>query len=451
MDLVAVEDLTLRWGAVEVLRGVRLTLAPGERVAIIGSNGSGKSSLGQVIAGWHGQGAHRSGTVTIGGDDPAVLSPSVRPGTVQYVGQVPMHQLSGRAFSVKEEIAFGPENLLLPRAEMTERVADLTDRLGLSALADRDPFTLSGGEQQRLSIAAALALRPQVLVLDEPAGNLDVAARGLLARAIEALPRDTAVLLLDVEPDLALRLGCRMLSLSGGVLQPFEPSQPLLPAISGPGDATGDKAILAVQGLSFAYPGSTPLFDGFDARFFPGEAVALTGRNGAGKSTLFRLINGILVPKSGRVILAGNDTRGRRIDQIAVEVGTVFQEPENQLFAPTVRQEVAFGVEQLGLSAQQRNLRVDAVLERVGLVEVAQRHPLDLDAASRRFVAVASALVRAPSLLLLDEAQRGLDRANKARLATLIRQEQGRGAAVIFICHDPDFTALYATRTLSLS
>jgi energy-coupling factor transport system ATP-binding protein len=209
--------------------------------------------------------------------------------------------------------------------------------------------------------------------------------------------------------------------------------------------------ILDLHDVAFGYPGGRRLYESLSLSVAAGEAVALVGPNGVGKSTLFRLINGLSRPASGSIRIDNRPTAKLRIDEIADLVATVFQEPENQLFSPTVREEVTFGLDGLGLSPEEIASRVDEALARVGQSDAGHRHPLDLDAASRRFVTIACALARRPAMLLLDEAQRGLDRNNTTWLETIIAEECARGASVLFISHDPAFTARNATRIIDLS
>ena len=452
MAMIDATGLTVRFAGRTVFDGIDLSIERGDRICIVGGNGSGKSSLDHAVAGWLTNGPHLSGEVRHDGRRIEDLPLAERAKLVQYVGQVPMHQLSGRAFTVAEEVAFGPENLNWPVGDIRARVTNVLERLDLGHLADRDPFTLSGGEQQRLSIAAALTLSPALLILDEAEANLDVAARRRLAAELAALPDDVALLLMDIEPDLGLSLDCRMLALDNGRLVDWSPGierpggakeSPVHPA----GEAT---SVLDVRDVTFAYTGAAPLYRHLSLSVATGEAVALVGPNGIGKSTLFRLINGLSRPSSGNILIGGRDTAKLRIDEIAHTVATVFQEPENQLFSPTVRQEIAFGLDGLGLDAGEIAERIDEALARTGLTDAAHRHPLDLDTANRRFVTVACTLARRPRLLLLDEAQRGLDRTNIARIEAIIAEERARGAAILFICHDPAFVARNATRVIDL-
>ncbi|WP_439623443.1 energy-coupling factor ABC transporter ATP-binding protein [Shinella sp.] len=208
--------------------------------------------------------------------------------------------------------------------------------------------------------------------------------------------------------------------------------------------------MLTLTDLSFAYPSQGPLFAGLNAQVGAGEVLAVVGRNGAGKSTLLRLLNGLLRPDTGEVAVRGRSTDGLKVHEIARDIGTLFQMPEQQLFAARVQEEVAFGPRQLRIPDAEVKSRVDQALQQTFLGDQAQRHPLDLSMAERRFTALASILAMHPAVLLLDEPQRGLDRRWTERLETIIANEREAGKAVVLICHDMDFVDRNAQSVLAL-
>ena len=219
MALIEIRDLTFAYqGGEPILRNLSLRIAEGERIAILGGNGAGKSTLAHWLAGLMPRGTHKasSGEVLAMGKTYAEHSAAERTALVQFVGQIPMQQLSGFAFTVYDELLFGPCNLGLPEAEVLARAEAAIEMCNLRHLLERDPFSLSGGEQQRLSIAAALALRPKALVLDEPTGNFDPESRDDLLAQIKDLPKDVAVILCDVALVAALQIADRFLLLHGG-------------------------------------------------------------------------------------------------------------------------------------------------------------------------------------------------------------------------------------------
>jgi energy-coupling factor transport system ATP-binding protein len=209
--------------------------------------------------------------------------------------------------------------------------------------------------------------------------------------------------------------------------------------------------MLSVNGVTFAYPDSGPVLENVTLGASASEVLAIVGRNGAGKSTLLRLLNGLLTPRSGTISVAGLPTATTPVHLLAHHIGTVFQAPEQQIFNPTVRAEIAFGPRQLGLTGRALSERVDAILERTQLSEHAASHPLDLDQATLRFVALGSVLAMRPSILLLDEPQRGLDARAIARLASIVREESARGTCIVLVCHDMEFVATMADRVIALA
>jgi energy-coupling factor transport system ATP-binding protein len=209
--------------------------------------------------------------------------------------------------------------------------------------------------------------------------------------------------------------------------------------------------VLEVQNVAFAYPGGQPVLSDIQFSVRPGEVLAIVGRNGAGKSTLLRLLNGLRQPASGTVAVNGLSTKDTPVHKLAHHIGTVFQAPEQQIFNAKVHDEIAFGPRQQGLTGAALEGRIAEILERIGLASAAQLHPLDLDQAARRLVALGSVLAMRPPVLLLDEPQRGLDASAMARLEAIVAEEAAKGTCVILVCHDMDFVARRASRVLALA
>ncbi|MFT4192159.1 MAG: ABC transporter ATP-binding protein [Comamonas sp.] len=215
--MIEVKDLYFAYGNTPVLDGIFFTIRPGERIAILGANGSGKTTLAHWLAGWlTSANADGRGTVLWQGRPWQDYSIAERATAIQLVGQFPAQHLTGRAFTVAEEISFGPENLGLPAEEIITRRDQAMTTCRLEALAHRAPFTLSGGEQQRLVIAAALALSPSVLILDEPFTNLDPASRDHLAGVLTELPESVTLVFFESNPDVALATAKHFLLLRDG-------------------------------------------------------------------------------------------------------------------------------------------------------------------------------------------------------------------------------------------
>ncbi|GLU29162.1 ABC transporter ATP-binding protein [Brucella sp. NBRC 12950] len=217
MALIDVSNLSLSYGDKSILNNLSFGVEKSERLAIVGANGSGKSTLGRLIAGWH-VNATMSGSILFEGRPWKDLVNAEHASSIQLVGQIPVQHLSGRAFTVEEEIAFGPENLGLPSSEIHKRVDFALNATNLCHLLERNPFSLSGGEQQRLVIAASLALKPQVLVLDEPFTNLDPQSRDAMLGVLDSLSTDLTIILLETNPGLAATLAERIIFLDNSRL-----------------------------------------------------------------------------------------------------------------------------------------------------------------------------------------------------------------------------------------
>lgn len=435
--------LTLPGAARPVLDGISLAVPPGARIAIIGDNGSGKTTLARCMAGWHPHNA-----VHWRGQPWSAHEPGARIAAVQMVGQRPDLQLSGRAPSLRREVAFAPENLARP-PEAIARASDAAlAAMGLAALAARDCRSLSGGEAQRLAIASALAVGPELLILDEPVTDLDAAARQSLAGHLTRLRPDMAVICLDVHVRPWMRDLCQSFHhLERGQLRPASPELPQPAPAPPPGDP-GTAVVLQASGLGFGHPSSPPLFHDVEFTLPQGALAAVVGPNGAGKSSLMRLVSGLARPLRGQLRLLGRDPARVPAADLARMLGMVFQNADRQFLTARVLDEVALARRHLRLPAPEDTAR--ALLRDLELDHLAEAHPFDLDNGARRLVAVAAALAHGPALLILDETQRGLDRRNTARLEALLRRERARGCAVLAVCHDPDFARRNATHELRL-
>jgi energy-coupling factor transporter ATP-binding protein EcfA2 len=495
-----VRDLTCRYAdpPVNALAGVSLTAAPGELIAIMGETGAGKSTLLLCInalvpslAPAECEGEIRLGSLILLGAQVGALA-----GRVAMVFQ----DFEAQLFStnVRLEVAFGPGQLGVPPAEIAARVERTLALVNLSALAGRDPSTLSGGQKQRLAIASILAMEPEVLLLDEPATDLDPISRRELYAALEGVRGERLVLLAvehEIDPlmsadrlilmkggrvvadgppatlvrnvdlflecgvrphDLAVlsrRLGCELpLDVDRAVTELRARGPQVRPAIVsaasvGPSRDAGPP-ILEVRALSRTYEGSTRALRDVSLTVGRGEFIALIGQNGSGKTTLAKHMNGLLQAEEGEVRLAGTDLRTLPLERVAREVGYVFQNPDHQLFAATVAEEVAFGPRNFGFEGDALAARVDATLAAVGLGNVRDEDPFLLRKGERQCLAVATVLAMAPRVLIIDEPTTGLDYPQQRRMLELLARLRAAGTTVIVITHSPWVVVEYAERAL---
>ncbi len=190
---------------------------------------------------------------------------------------------------------------------------------------------------------------------------------------------------------------------------------------------------VAVSGLAFAYPDGRRALDGVDLHVHPGERVALLGPNGAGKTTLVLHLNGILLPERGTIHIAGIPVTKEHFTEVRRRVGIVFQDPDDQVFMPTVHEDVAFGPANLGLRGAELEARVEAALLAVGMEERRDRVPHHLSFGERRLVAIATVLAMEPEILVLDEPSANLDPAGRRELAEVL---QRLGLTMLMVTHD---------------
>ncbi|EFL51496.1 ABC transporter related protein [Solidesulfovibrio fructosivorans JJ]] len=434
-----------------ILADVSLRIAAGERVGIVGPSGAGKSTLG-----YHLCGAHR---LALAGETTGVLRYDGADGTegapcgfAGLVGQNPEAQLFCR--TVYEELALA----LRVRGEDETRcaaVADaLLDRYAFGARRDAPVSKLSLGQKQLTAVLSMLAMEPRVLLLDEPTSYLDAAAADRLFAHLGRLCRCHGWIVLVIEHDLARLSGFaeRVLSVADGRLVadgPFEAhasdgdpamAAPLPPFA--PVDAAGEPAV-AFSDLSFAYAKGEPVLRDIDLAVRPGESVALLGPNGVGKSTLLRLAKGLSKPGSGTVRLGEGLLPSR-------DVGLMFQNPEDQIFAHTVEAECGYWLANLGVPREERSRRCGDVLAGLGLSGMDERAPFSLSFGEKRRLCLAAVLVAGPAVLCLDEPTTGLDDANMVHMAGIVRRLAGEGKAILFATHEGAFAAMAATRWVRL-
>ncbi|MEP7189506.1 MAG: ATP-binding cassette domain-containing protein [Roseiflexaceae bacterium] len=467
------------------LRDVALHVPEGGFALVVGPSGCGKSTLARCVGGLvpHFSGGVLRGKLSVGGHDPVALGPSGMSRLVGYVFQDPEAQAV--MDRVEDEIAFALEHAGLPRQEMRVRVEETLDLLDLAALRDRTLDSLSGGERQRVAIAAALALRPRILVLDEPTSQLDPQSAEDVLQALVRLNHDLGLTIVLVEHRLERVLPfvdqVIFLSASGalsGSPEDVMPQIPLAPPLIALGKALGWSPLpLTIKaGLRFsraltppaaapaapAVAPAAPFFElqrvdaaydgrqvlrGVDLAVAPGEIVALLGRNGAGKTTLLKCLVGLHRPTRGRALAGGEDTAGRDVAAICRLVGYLPQDPNALLFADTVREELLITLRNHGIADQGA---VDALLMRLGLAQHAHAYPRDLSAGERQRVALGAIMVTRPHALLLDEPTRGLDYDAKQQLAELLREWRSEGIATLLVTHDVEFAALLADRVILL-
>ena len=425
---------------------------------MVGASGAGKSTLLLALAGLvdRGGAADEEGELRVRGDAGLVL-------------QDPETQLvMARA---GDDVAFGLENRCVPTAEIWPRVHRALADVGFPYSEDRATSALSGGEKQRLAIAGILALRPRVLLLDEPTANLDPdgarAVREVLARVAER--RDMTMVMVEHRVAEVLPLVDRVIAIEagGGVVADGPPDAVFArdgerlrrlgvwvpgPAPAAPPRRTapGAPAIVA-RDLTYLYPrGEAPALDGVSAAVRSGSALAITGPNGSGKSTLAMLLAGLLRPRAGDVRAFGDEPWRLPARTLVQRIGTVFQDPEHQLVASRVDDELRVGPRATGLPREEVERRVRELLERLDLAKLAAANPFTLSGGEKRRLSVGTALATAPGALVLDEPTFGQDRRTFAELLALLAEYRDGGGAIAYASHDEVFVDAFANERLRL-
>jgi energy-coupling factor transport system ATP-binding protein len=490
---LVVENLSFRYHTRPdvAIQDVSFQLQRGELLLVAGASGCGKTTLARCINGLipRSYKGDRSGSVLIHGREVSGI-PLVD--IAQVIGtllQDPERQIV--ASNVWNEIAFGPENLGLSTVEIDERINQVFARLNIEHLRGRDTFTLSGGEKQKVALAGLLVMRPSILLLDEPLASLDPASAYEALAIFRSLADEGATILLiehRVEDALAARPE-RLLYMSGGEVRYLGPVDALPPEIdyrevklpapwvvqrvrqdrSAPeavqptivardqSEPVIGEPVIEFKDISFAYGDGPLVLHDINVKVNQGDLIAVLGPNGAGKSTLVKHAIGLLKPTRGQVLVEGIDTRKMTVAQTARKVGYVFQSPTHMLFAPTVREELAFGPSNLGYSKEDIQRNVMTSVTAVNLTGLEEYPPLGLSFGQQKRTGIAAVLSMRSRVMVLDEPTAGQDYANYTQFMEILcgtSGEDGKSlltanfAATLFITHDLDLAVTYANRVI---
>ena len=526
MPYIKVENLKYRYPGTKTLAldGVNFEVEKGSFIGIVGENGAGKSTLCQAINGLvpgFFKGAY-GGTLYIGDIVVAKTSVSKLCQKVGLVFQNPFNQLSGAKETVFEEIAFGLQNFGVPKEEMVSRVNEVMELLDIAAYRDRNPFDLSGGQMQRVALAGILAMRPDVLVLDEPTSQLDPAGSEEVFAAVDKLSKSgitifmveqklekladycDKILLLHqgkqiafdtpdqifsredlmqygVNPPAYTRIckalgvqkenGCYPASFQDTLArkdqfpketdlqsqnqesrqnvennrESTEQQKRFVDIHSAKGNDCGKeenstKEIFKIDQLSFSYTENIPILKDLNLTV-NSCPTAIIGQNGAGKTTLVKLLKGLLKPVSGSIYYGGENIAEKTVAMLAGEIGYVFQNPDDQIFKYHVIDEVMFGPLNIGMTNEQAKEKAMQALATVGLQNLADENPYDLELSERKLVAIASVLAMDTAVLILDEPTIAQDYKGRTIIGSIIKKLSSEGRTVIAILHDMDFVA----------
>jgi energy-coupling factor transport system ATP-binding protein len=475
-----IEDLSFKYRSRSelALKHVSLKVERGEILLIAGASGCGKTTLARCINGLipRSYKGELSGTIKLYGKEVADLPLAHISQLVGTVLQDPERQILGT--KVLNEVAFGLENLGKPREEIYSTVAEALGKLGIAHLQDRETFNLSGGEKQKVALAGVLAMHPSLLLLDEPLASLDPASaldtlsivrrladEGMTVLMVEHRVEDV----LKIKPDRILFMQegeIRYLGLLEGLEQAVNYHEVKLPArmimkmaakdpapeeikpLAGAA-SRGDARRKLVQfcDVSFGYDTDREVLHNVNLDIYEGDVIALLGPNGTGKTTLVKHAIGLLKPRSGQVLVEGKNTQEISVAQIANTLGYVFQSPSHMLFAPTIREELAFGPTNLNHPPEVIEKEVHEALDIVHLSGLEQTAPLSVSFGQQKRVSIAAILAMQSKILVMDEPTAGQDYQNYVSfMESILKLPSFK--AILFITHDVDLAAIYANRVL---
>ncbi|MDK1027938.1 MAG: ABC transporter ATP-binding protein [Anaerolineae bacterium] len=467
------------------IENISFELRPGEMLLIAGSSGCGKTTLARCINGLipRSYGGKRKGQVLINNKDVAEFPLAEVAQIVGTLLQDPERQIV--ASNVYNEIAFGPENLGLPSEEIVERIEMAMQRLKIGYLRERETFSLSGGEKQKVALAGVLAMKPSILLLDEPLSSLDPASAYEALDIFRSLADEgKTVLLIEhrVETAIAARPD-RLMYMEDGQVKYMGPIKRLpkvidhkkvkLPAdwivervkrqknphipLSRPEVKERGETMVSFENVAFRYSDENPfVLQNVNLEISHGDLIAVLGQNGAGKSTLVKHAIGLLKPTQGKVLVGGQDTRNMSVAHIANIIGFVFQSPSHMLYAPTVREELEFGPINLDFTKEQVHKTVTESMTTLNLNSLEEYPPLGLSFGQQKRTTIAAVLAMRTKIMVMDEPTSGQDYANYTHFMDTMCYPEVHDdsilsvnyAATLFITHDLDLAITYANRVL---
>lgn len=507
-ELIRLRDVSFAFpGRTRLLNSINLTIHKGEFVGIVGATSSGKSTLLQLMSGVipHFVKGDLEGAVELRGQDTRTLSLSKIAKYIGIVSQDPENQLFN--LIVKDEVAWALENRGIDPALMDERINAMLEFMRIRNLKERITYDLSGGEKQRLVLAATYIAEPEILFLDNPASMLDpVGAEMLITSVREIIARGQTVVMIEDKIDELVENAHRIVVLDKGSIVIDCPASELgqhvdtllaanirpprlmdlrhrllreyrldVRAQSGPDSANTLKRALApyiaqagpvphsangtqaadpfvkVQDLGFVYPPPRRIeaLSRVDFTLERGAFVAIVGQNGSGKTTLARCMSGYLKPTAGRALIGGQDIQTLNVKQRARVVGYVFQNPDHQIFLDEVQKDVAFGPQNLGWKPDQIQPKVEDVLKKLGLWDKRELHPYRLSKGDRQRLAIAAVVVMEPQVLIVDEPTTGLDPIQaRAVMDLLAHFRDTNNMTIIVVTHAMELVAEYCDRML---
>jgi energy-coupling factor transport system ATP-binding protein len=514
-DIIVIENLSYTYPKSKepALKNINLRVKEGEFLAIMGKTGAGKTTLCLALNGIIPQ-FYENGKIE---GEVIVDGLSTRQTPIQKlalsVGMV-FQDFESQIFgvTVEEDVGFGLSNIGLSKEEILKRINEVLAIVRLNGYEKRDVGTLSGGEIQRLAIADVLAMRPKILVLDEPTSQLDPIGKEEVFSVILTLREKlgTTIIMAEHKSEEIAQYADRVIILNNGEIALEGNPRDLFKKVDEVYDLgvrspqvcelfnklerqkkisfnqfplsldeayevyirtfslkkvhkqfsfdlfnSFNKAealpIIEVEDLWYTYPNGVSALQGINLSIYKGEFLAIIGQNGSGKTTLVKHFNGLLKPTKGKVIVDGINTSKSTVGALARKVGYVFQNPDHQIFATTVYEEIAYGLKNMRLSKDEVDKRVKEALTFVGLDGYEDKNPFLLKKGERQRVAFASIFAMRPQIFIVDEPTTGQDYQGSENMMKMLKKLNEKGCTIIIITHDMRIVAEYAKRVIVLS
>ena len=435
-------------GKTPVIDSASTILQPGEIVLLTGATGSGKSTLAKCLSGFIPRTIEGdySGSIMIDNEDVSSLSISEYAKRVALVQQDTDGQIC--TLNVADEVAFGPENFGIPSNDLDTLITDSLDAVGALHLKDRSTQELSGGEKQRIVIAAMLACQPNYLILDEPSSSLDpkgaIQLRDVL---IDLKSKGLGIMVIEHQFPAFLPVADRILKISEGKIESWIPDETTFRHTLQIGMPITKAETIRIRDVSFSY-GDRKAVNQVSMEISQGELVAVMGDNGSGKTTLLGLVAGLLQPDEGEIFLDDVAINSLNRRELAGKNGVVFQNPNHQIFERTVWKEHVLGLDVLGFSFEDYSLTAEQSLDQVGLLGMRDRNPFSLSHGQKRRLNVSSVTIHKPKVFLFDEPFIGQDAYGRRIITQKMTDHVKAEGTCIVVTHDPIFASQFCSRII---
>jgi len=447
------------------LKNIDFEINEGDFIVITGGVASGKSILLHAITGAipHYHNAELTGKVTIMGQDVQDMCLNRMSEYVGYMMQEPQNQMI--SLDIFEEVAFGLGNLEIPFPQIEQTVKKMLEFVGLTGYENRQTASLSGGEAQRVVLAGVLALNAPLLILDQPTAELDPQGRYELYERLGQLNKTqklTIVLVMDRIEEV-LNYANRVFYLREGEIvkesSPEDYYKDQLEQRKGrfsyntsvkSDDGKPPEMIAEMTNVSYQYKNNLLGCEDINLKIYKGDLLSIIGSNGSGKSTLAKLLIGLLKPSKGEIKVFNQPLNKQNLTEIRRKVGFLFQNPDYQIFASTLEEEVGFSLKLRGETIEVIDQKIDECLKFVGLLDYKEMHPQRLSRGQRQLLALASILVSDPEFIIADEPTSGLDENQGYMIMDKLFNLSRSGKTILLITHDLTMAEIYSNRLVAL-